>query len=571
LRKRPGNFINMEMDVELLKSSKWQSRWQYLARRFPEAFGKVLAGVEQALPREISANERKIALLAQVLVLALWIIDYSVDIHFHFAILYFIPITYAARAGGVTAGFITSATCTAAWFLAEVLSGEDYGGGWMPYYKSLCRLVGFSAISFLLARGKELNEQLTEKAWGLLQEVERRKRTEKIYADEKEILERIACDQRVPDILEALTRKIEEWHQGLVCAVFQFDAEKERFICAIAHSFPAELHKEFIKKPLNQLFTGSGPIMTDGGKQDLDLVKAAEWSPLRNIVGKFGLTPECSKAVMSASGDLVGILCLFSVEEESAVLDVPLFEKARDIAAIAIERARMNQELRNLSELIIEAQEAERRRIARELHDSVNQMLSSVIFRFGMIEAQIVGSSPDLKDEMAQAKSLLTRGLEEIHRISDALRPSELDALGLVPSIRSLCEEFETKAKLELKFEGKLGLKRLDDNLELTVYRIIQEALTNIEKHAGATRATVYLGSDGKDLQLTIRDNGKGLESTSIRLKSSKKTGMGLLNMRERTAHLGGVFSIQSKEGEGTTICVRIPLEANALREEKEL
>ena len=271
---------------------------------------------------------------------------------------------------------------------------------------------------------------------------------------------------------------------------------------------------------------------------------------------------------MSASGELVAIMCLFRMGEKPAVLDVPLFEKARDIAAIAIERSRLNQELRKLSELIIEAQEAERRRIARELHDSVNQMLSSVIFRFGMIEGQIVGSNPEMKVELAQAKALLTRGLEEIHRISDALRPSELDALGLVPSVRSLCEEFQSKTKLDLKFEGKLGLKRLDDGLELTVYRIIQEALTNIEKHAGATRVAVQLNSDGKEIHLTIRDNGKGLESTSMRLKGAKKMGMGLLNMRERTAHLGGVFLIHSKGGEGTTICAKIPLESSG-RERK--
>ena len=199
-----------------------------------------------------------------MLVATLWIIDYSVDIHVHFAILYFIPVTYAARAGGVTAGLITSTTCTAAWLLAEILSGEEYGSGWMPYSKSMSRLLGLSAISFFLARSKEMNEQLTEKAYGLSQEVEKRKRTEKVYADEKEILEKIACDQRVPDILDALTSKIEEWHQGLICAVFLYDAAKRGFTCAIAHSFTTDLHKEFIKKPLDHFYTGSGPMLVNG-------------------------------------------------------------------------------------------------------------------------------------------------------------------------------------------------------------------------------------------------------------------------------------------------------------------
>lgn len=556
--------MKLEMNLELTKSSKWPARWQELARALSPVCGSWKAAAGQVCPRQVSAEEWKTAWLAQILVAALFLIDYCTGIRFHFGILYFIPITYAARAGGVSAGLITSGTSGAAWFLAELLGGGDLGTGWVPYYKNLTRLLGFATIAFLLARGKELTEQLTEKARGLSQEIERRKRTEKIYADEKEILEKVACEQPLPDILDALAKKIEQWHPGMVCAVLLFDPERNRFRCAIGPNFPTELQMAFQKKPAEQGVS----TPSDGGRLEHDLMKSAEWSPFRQMAAQFGLEPQCSKAVLSASGELVGILCLFSAGRKAeAALDVALFEKARDIASIAIERARLSQELRLLSELIIEAQEAERRRIARELHDSVNQMLSSVIFRFGMIESQILSTNRELQEELARAKGLLTRGLDEIHRISDALRPSELDALGLVPSIRSLCQEFQAKTRLELKFESKVGVRRLDNGVELTLYRIIQEALNNIEKHSAATRAAVRLQWDGAGIHLQISDNGKGLESTALRLKSAKKTGMGLLNMRERTAYLGGVFSIQSKEGAGTEICVRLPLVANENKE----
>ena len=211
----------------------------------------------------------------------------------------------------------------------------------------------------------------------------------------------------------------------------------------------------------------------------------------------------------------------------------------------------------HISELIIEAQEAERRRIARELHDSVNQLLSSVIFRMGMIEGRVSAEDTDFFDEVQRVKMLLTKGLDEIRRISEDLRPSELDTLGLAPALRSLCGEFQEKNHIKIKFECKLGQKRLPDTIELTLYRIIQEAFNNIDKHAGATEVALALAWDGSELNLQISDNGCGFSGEPGH--SSKKSGMGLLNMRERTAFLSGTFAMTSTPGRGTDISVRIP------------
>ncbi len=243
-------------------------------------------------------------------------------------------------------------------------------------------------------------------------------------------------------------------------------------------------------------------------------------------------------------------------------LNQSLSEKARDIAAIASERSRLNEELRKLSELIIAAQEAERRRIARDLHDSVNQLLSSVTFRMGMIGDQISGTNQELTEEIEKTKLLLSKGIEEIHRISEGLRPSELDSLGLAPAIRSLCREFQEKTKLSLNFELDLSSQRLSDVVELTLYRIIQEALNNIEKHAAASQATLRLKENSSCLNLTIHDNGQGFDPALEKSRAPREAGMGLLNMRERTAFLGGVFSIHSTRENGTEIAVRIPLTA---------
>lgn len=244
---------------------------------------------------------------------------------------------------------------------------------------------------------------------------------------------------------------------------------------------------------------------------------------------------------------------------KAAVGSIP-HGKTRNIASIAVERLRLNKELRKLSELVIEAQEAERRRIARDLHDSVNQVLSSVAFRLGMIDSQISADNKELKEELERAKVLLTKGIDEIQRISDDLRPSELDALGLLPALRSLCRDFQKKTNLALRLDCDPFAKRLSDTAELTLYRIIQEALNNIEKHSEASEATLRLNWGGTCINLAIHDNGKGLDSISERGKRPRKWGMGLLNMRERAAYLGGTFSIQSIRGQGTEIVVRIPL-----------
>jgi signal transduction histidine kinase len=393
---------------------------------------------------------------------------------------------------------------------------------------------------------------------------EKRQRKERIYAGETEILQSVACDRPLSEILEGLTRKIEQWYEGMRCALLLFDRESNRFVRAVAPSFPKALRAKLQKMSLEETLQDGGAASLAGPLLSFNLVRDPAWADLRHIAAQHGLHPRCSQAIVSVTGDLLGILSMFSRSGEAVgLLNLALFEKARDIASIAIERSRLNKELRKLSELVIEAQEAERRRIARDLHDSVNQLLSSAAFRISMIDALVAEQDREIKEELERVKLLLTKGIDEIHRISDDLRPSELDAFGLVPAVRSLCREFQRKTNLGLKFECESSSKRLSDAVELTLYRIIQEALNNIEKHSGASQASLRLQWDGASIKLAVRDNGKGLESVSERLKQPKKAGMGLLNMRERTAFLGGSFSIRSRRGKGTDITVKIPLGGN--------
>ena len=218
--------------------------------------------------------------------------------------------------------------------------------------------------------------------------------------------------------------------------------------------------------------------------------------------------------------------------------------------------------LRTLSRRIFAAQEHERRRIARDLHDSLSQLLSSIRFRIQSVEKSMIqtNQSEDL-NQIRKVKDLLERSIQEIRRISNNLMPFELEDLGLEVALRNICNEVmdRTDLKIEIHFSGIY--KRMPQDLELTLYRVVQEALNNIVKHANATIASVSLLRFKDFLELRVKDNGRGFDcEDDKKFKKERYSGMGLLGMKERTALINGKFTIESSPHEGTDITVEIPL-----------
>lgn len=228
------------------------------------------------------------------------------------------------------------------------------------------------------------------------------------------------------------------------------------------------------------------------------------------------------------------------------------------------ERKRSDEALRRLPQRLLEAQETERKRVARELHDSVIQLLSSAKFRLLPAAASASGRSrPERRDE-EKALALLDRSIQEVRRISQNLRPSELDDFGLAAAVRSLCDEFRERTGLDLKLKQTRFPRKLPAEVELSLYRLIQEALNNVEKHARATRVAVLLTGTPSGLELTIRDDGSGFEFPPADGKRSVASGFGLVDMKERAALAKGDFTITSAPGHGTEIAVRIPISSGS-------
>jgi two-component system, NarL family, sensor histidine kinase UhpB len=209
--------------------------------------------------------------------------------------------------------------------------------------------------------------------------------------------------------------------------------------------------------------------------------------------------------------------------------------------------------LRALSAGIIAAQEEERRRISRELHDDTAQALTSLLLYAKALEQG--DAPPAVREALAELREEVARSLEGVRRMARELRPSALDDLGLVAALDGYTQELARRTGLTVRFEAACG-GRLPPQVELALYRIAQEALTNAAKHAGASNVTVDLVREPSLVWLTVRDDGQGFDSAAV----SPGRGLGLFSMRERAELAGGALAMASTQGHGTSITARIPL-----------
>jgi PAS domain S-box-containing protein len=221
------------------------------------------------------------------------------------------------------------------------------------------------------------------------------------------------------------------------------------------------------------------------------------------------------------------------------------------------------RELRLLSAQLLTAQEEERARIARELHDSVGQSLSGVKF---IAESALIRERQQEFGSVREALELfvpkIQQTIEEVRRLSMALRPSILDDLGLLETISWHCQEFQS-SYLRTRLDTHIAVREeeIPDPLKLSIYRILQEALNNVTKHSGADRVVISLAETAGVLQLTVEDNGRGFAVESVSSQDGSQRGFGLGSMRERAYLSGGTVSVNSAEGNGTIVQAVWPLE----------
>jgi signal transduction histidine kinase len=347
------------------------------------------------------------------------------------------------------------------------------------------------------------------------------------------------------------------------------DSSTGDFVAQFSYPQPKEIRDDLPKLPRDS------PIIAWLGKDASYLdVKQIEYIP--QLKALWQSEKENLKMLdmeficpIKSRGKLIGILVLGKKQSKSVYSqeDLETIISLANQAAIIIENARMfdilkkqQQQVQQILAQAVLAQEEERQRISIDLHDSVAQWLAGASYHVQTAEALLSRDTNEVRDELSTVESTIDRSLKELRRVVIGLRPPALDELGLEHALRQSLEELKSDG-LICKFSEIGTQARLSSSVEIAVYRLVQEALTNIRKHAQATKVNLRLQFRKDNLQVEIRDNGKGF-NLSQTLDSAVSVGhMGLLGMKQRAEMLGGDIKIKTGEGSGTVLTLNLPIE----------
>jgi signal transduction histidine kinase len=292
------------------------------------------------------------------------------------------------------------------------------------------------------------------------------------------------------------------------------------------------------------------------------------------VAARLGGGPDGLALPLVFKDEPLGVV-LASFDRGRGPLDLELAATLAGQAVVALANAglfetvrRHETELRELSEMRVRVQEETLRGLSRELHDGLGQVLTAIKIDLGMIEQMRSPDPAALRARVREVRAQVAGLIGEVRRISQLLRPSILDDLGLVPSLRSLVEQFTVRTGIAVDMRLPEGESRFPGPIEALLYRVTQEALTNILKHAQAGRVSLELAMRGGEATLAIADDGVGFELDRLR-RAGAVGGLGLLGMRERVAYYGGRIDIRSRPRHGVRIVVAIPVEGEAAGAER--
>ena len=212
-----------------------------------------------------------------------------------------------------------------------------------------------------------------------------------------------------------------------------------------------------------------------------------------------------------------------------------------------------------MSRQILSAQEDERKRISRELHDVIAQTLTGINIRLAALKKEASTNTKGLDRNIARTQRLVEKSVDIVHQFARELRPAVLDDLGLIPALHSFMKSFTARTGIHAHLTAFAGVEQLDTARRTVLFRVAQEALTNVARHARASRAEVTIEKRPDGICMTIKDNGKSFQVERVLQQRGGKR-LGLLGMRERLEMVGGQFDIASAPGQGTTITAQILL-----------
>ncbi len=379
---------------------------------------------------------------------------------------------------------------------------------------------------------------------------------------EQRVFERIAEGDSLASILTTLALAIEENAPPTIASILLLD-QAGYLHCGAAPSLPDAFNRAIEKVPIG---ANAGSCGTAAFRRRPVLVSDVEndplWAEYRDLARLAGVRACWSTPIVDNDQRVLGTFALYYREPRSPDdQDLALIARATHIAGIAIERHGLEAELRALSAHVESAREEERTGIAREIHDELGQALTALKMDLAWI-ARRAGEGGALSREAllekVTAMSAMTDGvIDQVRRISAELRPGVLDDLGLLAALEWQAQEFEQRTGVTCGVVSNLTDDfPLERNLSTALFRIFQEALTNVARHGQASSVDVRLEHAGSWIHLDVGDDGKGISPEA----ASDPRALGLLGIRERARRLGGTATVTGAPARGTVVAVRVPL-----------
>ena len=383
-----------------------------------------------------------------------------------------------------------------------------------------------------------------------------------VQAGEQRALEMLATGAPLGDVLAELVRLVEDIAEETLASILLMDDTGTRIQHGAAPSLP---------EGYSQAIHGAviGPVAGSCGtaafrRQPVfvtDIETDPLWEPYRDLARTYGLRACWSFPILATDGHVLGTAAVYYRRPRTAdPTVVELVSRVAHVAAIAIERRWIDERTLALSARIEAIREDERTHIARELHDQLGQSLTALKLEIAWLNRRL-SSDPVVVNRLEAMKQDADGIIQSVRRISAGLRPGVLDVLGLEAAIRWQGQEFTEQTGIPCELRAELDDLKLDGSLVTAVFRIFQEALTNVTRHAHATRVTVDLGLRGSLLVLEVADDGVGLPPARSRGRS-----LGLLGMGERARRLGGECTVSQGNPSGTVVSLRVPLRLDQAR-----
>jgi signal transduction histidine kinase len=369
----------------------------------------------------------------------------------------------------------------------------------------------------------------------------------------------------------------------------------KRKLFNMSRRYQAALRKHLKKGPQASLepARGLGSRALDAGLQTLDLAKLHEQTLVTEVLpgcpagkrdalikqaGTFfaaAIIPieDAHLSAREAAARLkkfIETLSQRTVELASSNLELSMEITQRKAAEEALKKSerhysellekseRMHQQLRRLSRQVLLAQEEERKEISRELHDVIAQTLTGINVRLAALKREAATNTKGLDRNIARTQRLVEKSVDIVHQFARELRPAVLDDLGLIPALHSFMKSFTTRTGVRTHLTTFAAVEELDTAKRTVLYRVAQEALTNVARHAKASRVEVSIQKFDSTARMDINDDGRSFQvERKLDAKGNKR--LGLLGMRERIEMVGGTFCVESAPGHGTTVRVEIP------------